>query len=44
MVKKDLKDHDLDLTVNKIDWAANIAELYGKTMKHGANTITEGTN
>ena len=50
MVKKDLKDHDLDLTVDKKTWREKIEELYwkeensGGEKKEGKQTTTTNTN
>ena len=50
MVKKDLKDHDLDLTVDKKVWRTKIAELYwgeensGGEKKEDKQTIVQNTS
>ena len=44
MVKRDLKDNDLDLTVSKVEWRNKIAELFGEKMTKGAEEILEGTH
>ena len=43
MVRKDLKDHDLDLAWDKKEWRKKILDLYwGEKKKEGENTI-QGT-
>ena len=43
MVRRDLKDNDLDVHDTKVEWRNKILDLYWKNKQIGTGTVVEGT-
>ena len=43
MVRRDLKDNDLDVRDTKVEWRNKILDLYWKNKQIGTGTVVEGT-